>query len=284
MKSEANFKKVDGNNILYHYIQKNLVSENDEFTKKLIEKLIIDLSIWLPLNLFKSIPILIPYAIRDASCRKSANNINEEWGSANSYGFLRDDNSLIKGIIKSHSVVSNKISQYNRKKLGKGFVASHIWREIEIDNKKTLASSSCKTYSFIPNLVWLPNQISKLTDREGSYAQRILQKISREIYFSPETNTEIKKIWNHLPDPDIDIEVETELLNYFRIPANWIEKRQSQTLKEIGLINETLNKRMIENDAKVKCSRYLPTLINIGEKQKEDLIKWLEFYKELISH
>ena len=36
--------------------------------------------------------------------------------------------------------------------------------------------------SFVPNLVWLPVQISKLTDREGSYAQRFLQAISCQIY------------------------------------------------------------------------------------------------------
>lgn len=281
MKSKK-YKKVNGNNIIYHYLQKNLISDNDEFTKRLIEKLILDLSIWLPYHLFMNMPIIFPYAIRDSSCRKSVNNINEEWGSANSKGFFRDDNSLIKGIIKSHNIKSSKIDQYNGKRLGVGFVACHIWREITIEGKTTLASGYHKTYSFIPNLVWLPNQISKLTDREGSYAQKVLQNVSRKIYFESTNDKEIEKIWNLLPDPYIDIRVNTKSLNYFQVSDEWINKRKNQIINEIKMIKNTIYNK--KNDKyKVKCSRYLPSIVEVNNKNQVNLSNWLDQYKNMLN-
>ena len=45
-----------------------------------------------------------------------------------------------------------------------------------------LSSRDLDTYSFVPNLVWLPTQVAKLTDREGSFAQAYLQALSSKIY------------------------------------------------------------------------------------------------------
>ena len=180
---------VNGENIIYHYIQKTLLtdSENDDFNKELVERLIIDLSIWIPKGVYQQIPILLPFVIRDASCRKKRPETGKhEWGFANSEGYLRDDNSLIKGIIKPLLVDGRKVKEYNNKKLGKGFVASHIWRELQND-ETSLASTLPMTNSFIPNLVWLPKQISKLTDREGSYAPKILKTLSYKIYSAVKT-------------------------------------------------------------------------------------------------
>ena len=109
---------TNGENIIYHYIQKTLLADDkfNNFTQELIERLIIDLSIWFPPEVYKQIPILLPFVIRDSSSRKKNVIGKDEWGFANDKGFLRDDNSLIKGIIKSFLVSGNRVKEYDNKK------------------------------------------------------------------------------------------------------------------------------------------------------------------------
>lgn len=121
--------RIDGQNILYHYLQKNVLKGEDDFSKELLECLLIDLSIWLPANFYRKLPIILPYVVRDPSCRVKKDTGEDEWGACNSAGFLRDDNSLIKGIVRSFEVRSPRISSYDGLRLGTGFVASHIWGE-----------------------------------------------------------------------------------------------------------------------------------------------------------
>jgi len=272
-------KKVDGQNIIYHYIQKNILANEDEFSKNLIQKFMIDLSIWLPVDFYEELSIILPYVVRDSRCRRPI----DEWGSSNTEGFLRDDNTLIKGIVNSFIIKSPKIGEYNGNKKGNGFVASHIWRKISINQQKILASKHHKTYSFIPNLVWLPSQISKLTDREGSYAQQVLQTLSHKIYNSKgiKVDEKIKEIWNSLPNPDLTLEGDMNSLNFFEVPKSWILKRKNQLLKELDLIQDALTK-LDKTTAKIKCSRYRPTLLKINEINKQTLLNWLNYYKKNI--
>lgn len=272
---------TNGENIIYHYIQKTLLADNDsdDFTKELIERLIIDLSIWFPVDVYRQIPILLPFVIRDSSCRrKQPSSSKDEWGNANEYGYLRDDNSLIKGIIKSFFVDGRRVKDYDNKKLANGFVASHIWRNLQINQNK-LASTFEKTNSFIPNLVWLPKQISKLTDREGSYAQNLLKTISYKIYFDTNNLSDFKKeIWAELENPETKTKhkIDTSKLNYFKIPDSWIDKKRKGLFKEMTTIKSVINSGTLGNE-KVKCSSYLPTLLTKTTNiEKQNLIAWLD--------
>ncbi|WP_316738523.1 hypothetical protein [Pedobacter aquatilis] len=270
---------TNGDNIIYHYIQKTLLAEDtsDEFAKELIERLIIDLSIWLPTHLYQKIPVLLPYVVRDHSCRtKKPGQLKHEWGNANQSGYLRDDNSLIKGIIKPLFVDSRRIIDYNNKKLANGFVACHIWQKLELTQDK-LASRHPATNSFIPNLVWLPRQIAKLTDREGSFAQNLLKTISYKIYgafTSPLTDN----IWPELFNPQIQTKypVDISRLNYFRVNEAWTKKRREITLDEIEQI-KTIHSTNVLGIEIVKCSSYLPTLLTNSDKvSRKDFIAWLD--------
>lgn len=275
---------TNGENIIYHYIQKTLIAEgeNDDFTMELIERLIVDLSIWIPKEVYLQLPILLPFVVRDASCRKkNAETGKHEWGFANSEGFLRDDNSLIKGIIKPLFVDGRRVKEYKNKKLANGFVASHIWRELQNGETK-LASTLPKTNSFIPNLVWLPKQISKLTDREGSYAQEILKTLSYMIYYDENSNIDV---WSYFDNPNLEFKsaVNISELNYFKCPQKWIDKKKKDLNSELERILNTLELGTLE-DKKVKCSSYLPTLIErIDPDKKNDFINWLKEYKEEIG-
>lgn len=269
---------TNGENIIYHYIQKTLLADDkfNNFTQELIERLIIDLSIWFPPEVYKQIPILLPFVIRDSSSRKKNVIGKDEWGFANDKGFLRDDNSLIKGIIKSFLVSGNRVKEYDNKKLANGFVACHIWRHL--NNQTCLASTYEKTNSFIPNLVWLPKQIAKLTDREDSFAQNLLKTISYKIYCKDETSDFNRGIWKELSNPQsyTITSFNIEELNYFKVSQEWIDKKKSGLIVEIEKIKQVLLIGYI-SEKKVKCSSYLPTLKeNITEGNKQKLIDWLD--------
>lgn len=273
-------QSTDGDNIIYHYIQKTLLSGNnpDAFTRTLIERLLVDLSIWFPPEVYRQIPVLLPYVIRDASCRKKGSDGSDEWGTANEQGFLRDDNSLVKAIVKSFVISGNSIKEYDRKKLANGFVASHIWRRLNPECGEGLASTRVQTNSFIPNLVWLPRQISKLTDREGSFAQQLLQSLSRQIY-AGQSSTEFKqRIWDMLPETEVELERPINLarLNYFDISAEWVERRKQRLIDEMECIRRCVERGEI-SEKKVKSSAYLPSLLaKLAPEQAPALLEWLD--------
>ncbi len=271
-------KIVDGQNIIYHYIQRSIMRK-DKLSEELIKQLLLDLSIWIPIKFYKKLPIILPYVVRDNSCRIKSASGHDEWGSANSNGFLRDDNSLLKGIVRSFPIKSENVPAYDGKRLGTGFVASHVWGKITVDNKCIISSRHHMLNSFIPNLVWLPVQISKLTDREGSYAQRVLQMISFEIYRNISLSIELQKIWDLLPSPkglpEIDIEGR---INYFDPSDEWLMGRIKGLISEIDAIL-SLDDKISCSQRKIKSSRYLPSLQQISRKERQEMNEWLSSYR-----
>jgi hypothetical protein len=276
--------RIDGQNILYHYFQKNLLKNEDEFSRDLLKRLLIDLSIWIPISFYRRLPIILPYVVRDPSCRVKGETGEDEWGACNSSGFLRDDNSLIKGIVRSFQVRSPKISAYDCLRLGTGFVASHIWGNVSIAKRLMISSRHYMLNSFVPNLVWLPVQISKLTDREGSLAQRLLQAISHRIYEDIPMPSDISLLWKSLPYPEelLDLGIDPACMNYFVVPDEWLEKRVKGLISEIDgiLSTEEIGKN---KSHKIKSSRFVPTLKQVPIENRLELNAWLTEYKTLLS-
>lgn len=278
-------KRIDGDNILYHYFEKNLFSEKNRFSMELLKRLLLDLSIWLPQNFYQRLPIILPYVVRDPSCRKRKKMDTEQWGSANSQGFLRDDNTLIKGIVNSFSITSPKIIAYNKLKKGTGFVASHIWRFVTIDAIRIISNRHHMLNSFVPNLVWLPRQLSKLTDREGSDAQRMLQAISNRIYSNNQMPEEISKIWEYLPFPQEHNKLEIDIteLNFFKVGNQWLNQRikgLKSEIERILAIGETHDLKI----KKIKGSMYIPSLVKIPIENRQSMNEWLLYYKEFLQN
>lgn len=193
---------VDGNHILYHYLQKQLRQSNIWLFQMLVTRLIADLAIWFSPTLYSHLPILLPHVVRDSKCRPRKKGDPDEWGFPDSQGYCRDDNSLVKSLPRALDIRSPSNPLYDRKRLSKGFVASHIWRSSDIG----MDDQRCGwTNSFIPNLVWLPSQLAKLTDRAGSFAQCYLQALSYRIYRGHEVSTDLQPFvnsaWEQLPEP-----------------------------------------------------------------------------------
>ena len=196
-------KAIEPNNLLYHFLQHDLATDDVWLFHALVARLVVRLGVWMPVDIYARLPILVPYARRDPKCRGSVRNgIPDAWGSPDEKGYFRDDNSLVKGLPRSMTV-SSTLGQYSGRQIKSGFVACHVWREIDGDQ---LASRNPLTYSFVPNLVWLPAQVAGLTDREGSFAQQFLQALSHRIYRPVEVARDHEDIvdaaWDLLPIPN----------------------------------------------------------------------------------
>jgi hypothetical protein len=126
----------------------------------------------------------------------------------------------------------------------------------------------------------LPVQISKLTDREGSYAQRLLQAISYEIYREVSLPKELQCIWEVLvyPKQFPKINVDLKYINYFDVSDDWLIKRSNSLISEIDTII-SIDKTDYAKKEKVKSSRYLPTLRQIPPEQRQEMNEWLSKYR-----
>ena len=88
------------------------------------------------------------------------------------------------------------------------------------------------TYSFVPNLVWLPSQLSKLSNREGGFVQTFLQALSVKIYRTVPIERQLRHlvepIWELLPERDeasIVTLPNVADLNYFKFDEKWLTRR-----------------------------------------------------------
>lgn len=273
---------IDGENIVYHILQKQIIQANDADNpptevKYMIEQLLLWGGVWFSPSAYKQIPVLRPHVVRDASCRNSDPS-KDAWGEANNHGFLRDDNSCIKNIPYSLKIES-AFKSMKGKKLGKGFVASHVWMSMQ--NRLGHACEWERANSFIPNLVWLPSQLSKLTDRDGSYAQKFIQHISGLLYRSiPLAEKMLSDIWNELPDPGLTpiSNINLNDINYFEYDAVWINRGRTKLNNELQLIIDILNGNSPKG-TRVTTSKYLPTLAKVSKTMSASdrgyLKKWI---------
>ena len=79
--------KVDGNDVLYHFLQKTLLESDLKQFRELASRLVAELGVWFPASTYRRFPLLLPYAVRDPSCRGNrSKGIPDEWGSPDERG------------------------------------------------------------------------------------------------------------------------------------------------------------------------------------------------------
>lgn len=171
-------KVVHGDDLIYRFLRDLFTDDEGEYGA-VPRALLAATGIWFPTSVYQTNPVLAPFAVRDASCRGGKGK-PDIWGSPDSAGYLRDDNSLIKGIPRSLAIRAPSQKHLNGRRMATEFVAAHVWRQCA--DGGTLASRRPLLNSFVPNVVWLPSQIAKLTDIEGSLVQRTLQEMSWALY------------------------------------------------------------------------------------------------------
>jgi len=287
------FKKtglVDGQNIVYHIIQKKIIQAIDienppAEVKFMIEQLLLWGGVWFSPEAYEQIPVLRPYVIRNSSCRNKDSK-KDTWAQSNSRGLMQDDNTSIKGIPKSLPIISGW-KEIKGQKLGNSWVASHVWMSM-----RTRDEHACeweRTNSFIPNLVWLPKQLSKLTDRDGGYAQLFLKHLSYLLYSKIEIdNPMISAIWSELKDPGITPESKFTMddLNFFDSDAEWIEDKKADLHRELQSILDILDNPSATVES-IYNDRYTATLRDASKTMKLTdkvyLEEWIETNRDYIG-
>jgi hypothetical protein len=239
----AKHRVVNAKGLLYHFLQKDLREQDIWLFQMLAARLISTLGIWMHPDVYRELPVLLPYAVRDPVVRgNKSKGIEDMWGAPNEAGYLRDDNSLVKNLPKSLSVDGPASAPYRGARIGEGFVAAHVWRTLS--DEGGLASRNQTTYSFVPNLLWLPGEIAALTDREGSFAQLYIQALAQKLYrhraVAPRLTSLVEQAWALLPPaegvPEQGLPA-TEELNFFLPTASWLATRK----RRIELIADALD-------------------------------------------
>lgn len=70
MAKKVTTKKINSDNLFYHFMQNYVLNDgqpNNDFERQFLENLIINLSVWFPVEWFKNIPVILPYVIRKFS-------------------------------------------------------------------------------------------------------------------------------------------------------------------------------------------------------------------------
>jgi hypothetical protein len=273
-------RQVDGNHVLYHYLQKELQRTDYWLFQMFVARIVTTLGIWFSPETFRRLPVLVPYAVRDPQCRGSkAAGRPDEWGSPDAAGYFRDDNSLVKGLPRPLAIDSPS-GLYSGRYLGNGYVASHVWRDVV--GSKDLASRDPLTNTFVPNLVWLPSQVSKLTDREGSFSQRFLQAVSymlyRDMRFPAEMQGIVDEAWRRLPKPEIPEWglPGVEDLSLFQHEASFVRRR----VTTIGSVVEGLRAAATREpiDGRIVSSRYTEGIRHLPRDVARNLADQLDRY------
>ena len=274
-------KEVKGENVLYHYLQKALRTEDVWLYQMLVARLVVSLGVWFPVDVYRRLPIPLPFVVRDTKCRRPV----DEWGAPDANGYFRDDNTMIKSLPKALSVGDSHFQEYRGRRLGTGFIAAHIWRET---TEGALASRLAPTNSFIPNLVWLPSNVAKLTDAEGSFAQTFVQEISRKLYADEDVSEPMRpfvdEAWSLLPNQrDFPIEglPDREELNYFSVPDKFIDS-QVERIRKVAAGLEARGRGEILA-TKVQSSRYTDGLRKLDPEAAKALSDKLHGYLEAIE-
>jgi hypothetical protein len=185
--------------------------------------------------------------------------VPDEWGTPTAAGYFRDDNSLVKGLPRTLEIQAGRNRIYRGAKLGNGFVAAHVWRVLTTDG---LASRDPLTYSFVPNVVWLPSEVAALTDREGSFVQAYVQAVARKIYanvpVAPALAEVAEDAWALLPEnasvPEQGLPAASDL-NYFVPGGGWLATRLQRIRDVVEALDAAAASRPLPK-AKVVSSRY----------------------------
>ena len=273
--------KINSDGLLYAFLQRELWEEDVWLFQSLASRLIIKLGIWISPDVYRRYPWLVPYARRDPLSRGSKKlGIPDQWGSSDSQGYFRDDNSLLKGIPRSMPVRSG-LAAYSGRQIGSGFIAAHVWRKI---TSNVLASRHPLTYSFVPNIVWLPADVAKLTDREGSFAQQFVQAIAVSIYrkapVAPALAELVDEAWDVLPAPPVlppHALPDPSGLNFFVPKPDFFDRRQ-RTFE--GVVRGL---RSPDETVKVVAKRYGPSLSAVPSSARETLAARVELLASVAS-
>lgn len=211
-----------------HRLRALLDAHSETWGATMVEALVSALSIWLPVDCFRRLPVLLPHVLRDNGCRKEwcgaghmkgsrGVGLRDLWSTPSPEGYVRDDNSLVKNLVNKAVAVSSRMDTLDGQKLVDDFVACHI--------DPMAAATDPWLNSFVPNLVWLPKPLDVFSDRNGQPVQAMLRRRSEMIYGISSTGLGYNP-WD-VAKQGVSIEPH-DAFNLFLIPSAWLQRRMSK--------------------------------------------------------
>jgi hypothetical protein len=278
-------RKVDATRLFYHYLQKELLESDIWLFQMLTARLVTSLGIWLHPSIYGRLPVVVPYAARDPGSRgNKAAGIPDSWGAPNKAGVFRDDNSLIKGLPRSLPIQPGTSRLYRNARIGRGFVAAHVWPHLTTGE---IAARHRLTYSFVPNLVWLPTDVAALTDREGSFTQTYVQALSVKIYRGREVAEPARRLaeeaWDLLPVPQVIPEQglpDSEELNFFQPTDSWLRGRFARICLVADALEDVMSGKPLTES--VISRRYTAGLPSVSRRAARALRDDLRHFAESV--
>ena len=270
-------KVVHGDDLLYRFFQDLFVREPERFAA--VPQLMLEaMAVWLPLDVYRDWPVLLPWVVRDPSCRgQPSKGVPDACGSPDQRGYLRDDNSLVKALTRSLTVSARTPGRLRGARMGTEFVAAHVWRVV---NSSQLASRLPLLNSFVPNLVWLPAQVAKLTDREGGVVQAALQSIACAIYrdapVAPRLREVVAEAWAAIPEPS-PLRSPLANLNWFQATDQFAATRRTRLCSVIEALEHLDAGQPLQT--KVITSRYTEGLPLVSQSSRRELLAHLRRFQ-----
>lgn len=198
------------------------------------------LGVCFPASLYRVMPIILPFVIRDNQCRPRGSARPDEWAWPDRSGYLRDDNSLLKTLInyrqpllRVSALVESPLAGHG---LASSWTCSHIW-----PNPHPFLNS------FVPNLVWLPSTVARLSDLDDhqatTSANDLLRCISAATFRADSVHPAVEEFasrsWNLIDTefPDVqEISGVMPMEATFEIDKSWFEAR----LREVRQVADVL--------------------------------------------
>lgn len=236
----------------------------DERHRHSARRLLLATGVWMPVDVYKQWPVLYPWVVRD---NQLANN---DKGIAHPVsGLQRNDNGPIgrlkNGVPVNWAAAGPKFSVKPLKRGQQQWWQCHVWEGM---------TTNPLTNSFLPNLVWLPEAIGRLTDPDTKGAkstlfQEEIKAIAWSLYrdapvVAPLEET-VENIWRSIPEPrSTALEAdEAALVNWFNPSQKFhqaLAKRHDQVWKATHALLADGNLHGIELTPKT----YRSTLPRVG--------------------
>ncbi len=242
----------------------------DDTHKHLARQLLLRAGVWLPVELYQAWPVLLPWVVRDNSLKKGS-SASKQGGELNTAcpttGLRRSDNSPVGTIKNGLSVhwAGGLETTFGTKGLKGGkheWMQSHCWSGLAATGHST--ATDPLTNSFVPNLVWLPHALGRMTDDEELVFAEELRAIAwaryRYIPVAPAFQALVNEAWSRLEPPGSEALQRHDLdrVNEFALPASFYLKRRARFAEVWSTTEALVGGRPHEGFA--KQSKYIATL------------------------
>ncbi|WEV78813.1 hypothetical protein O9K63_03180 [Janibacter cremeus] len=250
--------------------------------------LLLRAGVWLPVETYQKWPVLLPWMVRDNSVAqsktKAAHTGKDLIKTASSgTGLLRSDNAPIGGLKKDLPVMwaGGLHETFKSKPLKDGtheWMQSHCWSYLSDTGQST--ATHPLTNSFVPNLVWLPHAMGRLTDDERLVFAAELRAIAwaryRHVEVDPAFRDVVEQAWSLLDPPLADDVHDGQLgrANEFVVPAKFYQSK----VERVRTISSYLEKLQSGHDVSgvnLAPAVYKQSLASVTPETRSSLQQYL---------